>query len=429
MKIQGFCAIPGFDVVRHIESRGYEAYFVGGVVRDLLLGCPPRDVDVTTDAPPSVLRELFPEAPRVGSSDAAIWVVSTAQGPVEIASHGPASLEEDLRRRDFTVNALALKGDGRVIDLAGGVEDLGRGLLRWNGSPENRLQEDPLRALRLVRFAATLPGFVVVPGALEVCGAFTPLLAALPGERIGKEMRSALGGDGALLTASLARGGLWRAVLPEVEALRGELQVLENPVRGNLLDQTVRIFETYARRFPDLLGRTAALLHAVGSRERGRAAFGAALVRNRLAFWCWPKEEGIFVEALVRCQRLCSNVLSPRRLVRLDRRYGFPWLETLLVLALAIGLEGPGIPPYWEEYRRIVLALRCHQARGAKALLSGTEIMAITGLAPGPAVGVLKRALYEEVALGFLETRQGADLWLRERQGRTGMPGKIGAVD
>ena len=412
--------LPGFDVLRRIETRNFPAFLVGGAVRDLLWGLPVRDVDIVTLAPPEVLRELFPEARNVGVSPRAVWLVPREGGLAEVSSCFPHSLEEDLERRDFTVNALALGRDGELVDRVGGMEDILRGRLRWNGDPRERLRQDPLRALRLVRFAATLPGVVLVPGALAPCAAVASALRGLPGERVGREMRKGFQGNAALFLELLDQGRMLDAVLPELEDLRG---VVQGSSGEDVLDHTRRVLGVLSRNSRDLRDRGGALWHDVGKascsfREGARVPFpgheawGARRAAERMTFWRWPRSDVAYVEALVRHHTLCAFPPSRKLLVRLARRRGVEWLESLLLLARAHGLEKGSPFPWWEAHRREVLALRCRRARSPEVLLSGREIMALAALSPGPRVGALRSRLEEAVDLGEVATRQEAEVWV-----------------
>ncbi|KAA0217220.1 MAG: hypothetical protein EDM82_00155 [Cyanobacteria bacterium CYA] len=200
-------------VVHRLAGEGHVAYFAGGCVRDELLGRPPTDYDVATDAPPDRIRRLFRRTSEVGVAFGVVLVRDL--GPaIEVATFradGPytdrrrpdsvtfSDARSDAARRDFTINALFLDplapGDGQirgqVIDLVGGLDDLHAGLVRAVGDPEHRLAEDHLRALRGVRFAARL-GFEIEEGTFRAMRAHASELVGVSRERIGEEMRRIL---------------------------------------------------------------------------------------------------------------------------------------------------------------------------------------------------------------------------------------------
>ena len=194
------------DCLWTLEEEGYEAYPVGGCVRDLLLGRTPGDVDVCTSAPPEELLRLFPTAIPTGLRHGTVTVPGD-RGGVEITSFrregtytdgrhpdGVAfdvGLTEDLARRDFTVNAMALTEAGQVIDLHGGREDLAAGLIRCVGDPARRFREDALRMLRGIRFAAQL-GFSLHPDTAAALARNAAGLDHVSGERVKGELEKLL---------------------------------------------------------------------------------------------------------------------------------------------------------------------------------------------------------------------------------------------
>ena len=192
--------------LERLNGAGYAAYPVGGCVRDLLLGRAPGDVDLCTAARPEAVMALFPNAVPTGIVHGTV-TVPTPDGNIEIttfrrdgsyadARHPDsvsfdAGLREDLSRRDFTVNAMALAEDGGVIDPFGGREDLKKGIIRCVGDPDKRFSEDALRMLRGVRFAAQL-GFAIEEKTRAAMGWNAPLTARVSGERIKAELEKTL---------------------------------------------------------------------------------------------------------------------------------------------------------------------------------------------------------------------------------------------
>jgi tRNA nucleotidyltransferase/poly(A) polymerase len=215
-------------VVRSLREAGHVAYFAGGCVRDELLGLRPTDYDVATDAHPQRVRQLFPRARLVGAAFGVMHVPfasanpADARGSTEVATfrregaysdqRRPDSVEftdapTDAQRRDFTINALFLdpfapeshvdvRGQrvlvhGRVIDFVHGLADLHAGVIRAVGTPDARLAEDHLRALRAVRFSARL-GFPIEPATASAIRTHAARLAGVSRERIGDELRRML---------------------------------------------------------------------------------------------------------------------------------------------------------------------------------------------------------------------------------------------
>lgn len=197
------------ECLQRLREAGWAAYPVGGCVRDLLLGRQAEDVDICTAARPEIVLALFERAIPTGLAHGTVTVL-TETGSVEIttfrreggytdARHPDAvrfdvGLEEDLARRDFTVNAMALAPDGTVIDPFGGQEDLARRLIRCVGDPERRFSEDALRMLRGVRFCAQL-GFTMEEQTAAALRRCAPLTARVSGERIRAELEKILLSD------------------------------------------------------------------------------------------------------------------------------------------------------------------------------------------------------------------------------------------
>ena len=157
------------EIIRTLEDAGFSAYAVGGCVRDYLLGQIPKDIDITTSATPEMVKELFPKTFDTGIEHGTVTVlwygtgyeVTTFRTEGKYSDHRrpdhvefSRSLEEDLSRRDFTINAMAYHPSKGLIDLFHGKEDLEKGIIRCVGKASERFEEDALRMLRAIRFAA-----------------------------------------------------------------------------------------------------------------------------------------------------------------------------------------------------------------------------------------------------------------------------------
>lgn len=196
-------------VLRKITDAGYEAYFVGGSVRDVLLGQPIHDVDIATSAFPAEVKEIFKKTIDVGIQHGTVLVLAEGS-QYEITTFRTEStyqdfrrpdhvefvrsLEEDLKRRDFTINAFALREDGEVVDLFDGLQDLREQTLRAVGAPQERFHEDALRMMRGLRFISQL-GFEFEPRTFEAILDNHALLAKISVERINVEFVKLLLGD------------------------------------------------------------------------------------------------------------------------------------------------------------------------------------------------------------------------------------------
>ena len=213
-----------------LRDAGHIAYFAGGCVRDLLLGIEPKDWDIATDAPPSRVRELFLSTQAVGAAFGVILVrhrrsvveVATfrAEGPYLDGRHPSkvtfTTAEQDAQRRDFTINGLFLDPtEDRVIDYVGGQADLKAQRIRAIGDPDARFEEDHLRMLRAVRFAARF-GFTIEQQTAAAIVAHAGQLKRISPERIAEELR--------MMLTSATRVDAWRMLW--------ELQLLQVILRG-----------------------------------------------------------------------------------------------------------------------------------------------------------------------------------------------------
>ena len=233
-------------VLYRLKDAGYASHLVGGCVRDLLLGREPKDFDVTTDAHPEQVKELFRRNCRLIGRRFRLAHVQFGREIIEVATFRArhdgdeeggviaggrilrdnvyGSIEEDAFRRDFTVNALYYDiRDFSVVDYVGGVDDLKQGTLRLIGDPETRYREDPVRMLRAVRFAAKL-GFRIHPDSEAPIFELAPLLQDISPSRLFEEVLKLFQGGCAVQTFELLRHyGLFAQLFPATEArLAGE---------------------------------------------------------------------------------------------------------------------------------------------------------------------------------------------------------------
>lgn len=194
------------NIIKTLEKAGFEAYIVGGAVRDMLLGMSPTDYDITTNALPEDIIAHFSKVLKTGIKHGTVTVISDGN-QVEVTTFRTetgysdnrhpdkvsfaTSLEDDLSRRDFTVNAIACDSIGNVIDLFSGIHDLENRTLRTVGNPTERFKEDALRILRLFRFSAKL-GFSIEPETYNAAIELSSELANLSKERIFSEIKSLL---------------------------------------------------------------------------------------------------------------------------------------------------------------------------------------------------------------------------------------------
>lgn len=220
-------------IIQKLTDEGFEAYAVGGCIRDCLLGKKPNDWDITTSATPLQVKSLFRRTIDTGIQHGTVTVMLGNEGyevttyridgvyedsrhPKEVTF--TASLEEDLKRRDFTINAMAYNDDVGVVDLFGGLDDLDRGMIRAVGDPYDRFSEDALRMLRAVRFAAQLDYDIDVK-TLEAIKTLAMNLTKISAERIRTELQKLLVSKHPEKIITLYETGVSGVILPEFDLM------------------------------------------------------------------------------------------------------------------------------------------------------------------------------------------------------------------
>lgn len=240
-------------ILEKLRVSGYEAYAVGGCVRDSLLGKTPKDWDVTTSALPEEVKNIFPRTVDTGIKHGTVTVLVNGAGyevttyrvdgeyldgrhPEEVSF--TASLDEDLKRRDFTINALVYNETDGIKDLFDGVKDLENGIIRCVGIPEERFGEDALRILRAVRFAAVL-GFSIEPLTYEAAVKLAGNLDKVSAERIRAELEKILISTNPEHICLLNNMGISRVILRELESV-SNTGPLEKALKNSPPDPFVR---------------------------------------------------------------------------------------------------------------------------------------------------------------------------------------------
>jgi putative nucleotidyltransferase with HDIG domain len=275
------------EIVVRLRAAGYLAYFVGGCVRDLLLGRSPKDFDVATSAPPDQVLTLFEKTFAVGAHFGVVLVCSGeivtevatfrsdgaySDGRRPDAVQFSTSPEEDVKRRDFTINGMMLDpADNSVLDFVGGMQDLEAGLIRAIGEPAERFTEDKLRLLRGVRFAARF-AFELEPSTASAMEQLAPAVDQVSRERVREELtRMLTEGHARRAFELLDATGLLVQVLPEVVKMKGVVQPPQYHPEGDVWVHTLLLLDGLPAGCPMALA-WAALLHDVGKPATFRVA-------------------------------------------------------------------------------------------------------------------------------------------------------------
>jgi tRNA nucleotidyltransferase (CCA-adding enzyme) len=417
-----------------LEKAGFEAWIVGGCVRDLLLKRQPNDWDLTTNATPEDIQAVFPktyytnEFGTVGvvdeaATDPTLKVIevtpyrlegkySDARRPDSVTFS--QNLEDDLKRRDFTINALAYSTSlKKLVDLYDGIKDIEEGLIRAVGEPQARLEEDALRILRAIRLAAELD-FSIEPQTQEAMLRTAPQLEKISKERIRDEFVRILNSTKPMKALVLAQSmGILQYITPEIEKGMG---VEQNQAHSfDVFEHNLRALQHAADKGWSFEVRLAALLHDVGKPKarrwsddkhdwtfHGHEVVGARMAKKILEDLRFSRETIENVEKLVRWHMFFSDpdkiTLSAVR--RIVRNVGREHIEALIELRICdrIGTGRPKEQPFrLRKYRAMIeQALRDPISVGMLAL-DGKGLMEATGEKPGPKIGWVLHALLEEV--------------------------------
>jgi putative nucleotidyltransferase with HDIG domain len=412
------------DLIDHLIAAGHAAFVVGGSLRDTLLGRPPEDWDLATDALPERLVSLFHGAVyenRFGTvavrRDDDVFEITTFRTEHDYADFRRPhrvefgdDLRADLARRDFTINAMAWgrgpdDAGNHLVDPFGGREDLASRTLRAVGDPDARFREDALRMVRAVRLAATLD-VTIDPATLAAITANAELVGRLSNERIGGELAKLLAAPAPSVGLRLAKlTGILAVISPELAAQPG---IPQNKVPGeDLWDHTLRAVDAAPTDRP--IVRLAALLHDIGKpstqadgRFHHHDAAGAALVESLLRRLRYPRPAADEVTHLVRHHMfLVDPDATDAAIRRFIKRIGPDRLDALFALRRADDI-GSGMPPDAPKLlafrARVDAELAAEVALERNALaIDGSDLIGELDLEPGPTLGRVLDELVERV--------------------------------
>lgn len=420
-------------IIDKLRRKGFEAYIVGGCVRDILRGAEPKDWDITTNAKPEEIGKIFLRSyadNKFGtvtvlteSKDSKLKEIeittyridekySDKRHPDEV--HWAKTIKQDLSRRDFTINAMAAAPGAaklKIIDPFGGKKDLENKIIRAVGRAEDRFNEDALRMMRAVRFATSLD-FEIEKTTAQAIKKNSLWLQAIASERIRDEFVKIIMEDKAMYGIELLRKlGLLRYIIPELEEGYGVTQN-KHHIYG-VYEHLLRSLDYAAKRKFNKYVRIASLLHDIGKprTKRGEgpdATFynheivGAkmtAQILNRLKF---PKKEVEKITKLVRYHLFYyhPDEVGENSVRRLVRQVGAENIDELLQVRMAdrIGSGVPKAEPYKLRYLRYVIEKVSQDPITVKKLrINGNDIIRILRLKPGPKIGQVLDILLSEV--------------------------------
>jgi len=443
--------VAALRIVERLRAAGYEAYFAGGCVRDLLLGTEAKDFDVATSATPDKVLALFPRTFAVGAHFGVILVCQEIAGreivtevatfrsdgvyldgrhPVEVRFS--ASVREDVLRRDFTINGMMLDPilqretcslTSAVLDYVGGQNDLRDGIVRAIGDPRRRFDEDKLRMLRAVRFAARLD-YVIEPETERAIRDLAPAIAQVSRERVRDELtRMLTEGRAHRAFELLDRTGLLKEVLPEVYRMHGVEQPPEFHPEGDVWVHTLLLLEKLPVGASPTLA-WGALLHDVGKpatfshqppdriRFNGHVEVGAKIAQDILRRLRFSNEDCAQILSLVENHMRFGDV-EKMKSSTLKRFFRLPHFDEHLALHGMDCLSSHGDLSLYEFVKQRREEMPEELMRPA-LLVTGRDLIA-AGYHPGPQFKEMLRLAEDAQLEGRIHTRDEGLALLREQ--------------
>ena len=418
------------NIFEKLEKQGFESFAVGGCVRDLIMGKDPEDWDITTNASPEKIQEIFPDCfyennfgtvtVKTESEDPALKTIQITPYRIEAKYTDKRhpdeikfaeKLEEDLSRRDFTINALALSKEGKIIDLFDGQKDIKGKKIRTVGNPESRFGEDALRLLRAVRFATVL-GFEIEEKTLEAIKEKAVWLKMISMERIRDEFIKIINSKNADKGIEILRKtGLLNFIVPEL--LEG-VDVEQNLHHiYSVWEHNVRALRYAVEKNYSTDVKIASLFHDIAKprTKRGEGKYatfyghdvvGAKMTVKILERLKFPKKQIEKIARLVRWHLFYYNVdeVTERSVRRLLTKMGKEDMKELIRVREAdrIGSGVPKAKPYKLRHLEYVIDKVSSDPISAKMLaIDGNDLMKELGLEPGPKIGLLLSSLLASV--------------------------------
>ena len=416
-------------VVEQLRKQGFEALVVGGCVRDLLLNKEPDDWDITTNAVPEEIQKIFPDH-FYANKFFTVTVLLESENPrlkeIEVTTYRSdhkytdhrrpekvtyaKTIEEDLSRRDFTINAIALQED-RIIDPFNGQADLKARIIRTVGNPEDRFKEDALRMMRAARLATVL-NFTIEEETKKAIQAHAQLLKEISAERVRDELLKIVMAERAKQGIELLRElKLLQYSMPELQEGYGVEQNKHH--KYSVWEHNLLSLEYSVKQKWNLEVRMASLLHDIAkprvkqgtgrdSTFYGHEIVGAKMAKHMLLHLKFPSQDIEKITKLIRYHMFYYNVdeVTESSVRRLVRKIGPEHIEDLLKLRMAdrIGSGVPKAQPYKLRHWRYMIERVARDPMSVTMLkINGDEIIKLLKITPGPRIGWLLHILFGEV--------------------------------
>jgi poly(A) polymerase len=424
------------EVAQRLRERGHIAYFAGGCVRDMVRGLAAKDFDIATDATPDIVQKIFPHTYAVGAHFGVVVVVENGlnfevatfrsdgvyldhRHPVDVRFSSP---EEDAKRRDFTINGMFFDPEkDEVIDFVGGRADIYKKIIRAIGDPAARFSEDRLRMLRAVRFAVVLD-YEIDKETWTALLASAASINEISAERIREElMKIFLSPSRVHGWDLLDQSGLIRAILPELEAMKGCLQPEQFHPEGDVFTHTRLMLELLPKEVSGPLVLSV-LFHDVGKPvtatvdETGRIRFnehdriGAAMTESIMERLRFSRAEIDATVEMVR-QHMVFKDVPKMRVAKLKRFMARPTFKEELELHRVDCASSHKMMDNYE----FLLQKREEFANEPiipPPLVRGDDLIAL-GMKPGPKFGEILEAVETRQLEGTLKDRDEALMWVK----------------
>ena len=430
-------------IINTLREHGHQAYLVGGCVRDLVMKREPADYDVATDATPDQVMSIFPQSYAVGAQfgvvlipsdrkDAAVDEPEEHHGVIEVATFRSdlgysdgrhpdqvrfsKSAQEDVQRRDFTINGLLYDpADDHVLDYVGGLADIKAGVLRTIGRPEERFQEDKLRMLRAVRFAARFE-YRIDEATFAAIQQLASTIHRVSAERIRDELTKMLTeGHARVAFELLDSSGLLEQVLPEVARMKGVEQPPEFHPEGDVWVHTLLLLEKFPHPVPLTLA-WGALLHDVGKpptfrmapdriRFDGHVEVGVRMAEEICRRFRFANDDTEQISLLVANHMRFADVMRMKEST-LKRFLRLPRFEEHLELHRLDCLSSHADLTLY-DFARTKLAETPPEEIRPEPFVTGDDLIAM-GYAPGPKFKEMLAAVEDAQLEGRLKTKEEA---------------------
>lgn len=424
------------EIMQKFKKAGFKAYAVGGCVRDALLGRETKDWDFTADAKPEQILKIFPEGfydnkfGTVGVSVkqttnnkqqiTSIYEITTFRSESGYSDHRHPdkiawgkTIEDDLKRRDFTINAMAYDGE-KIIDIFEGQKDLKNKIITAVGDPNQRFNEDALRMIRAIRIAAELQ-FIIDSDTFLAIKINAALISKISSERVRDEILKILSTDYPYEGIMLLRNSdLLRFLLPELEKCFGVEQ--KSPKRHHVYDVGTHLLLSLKNCLSkDPIVRLATLMHDIGKpltfkkTDDGVITFynheiiGAAIVRNIASRLHFSKKDSERILKLVRYHQFTVDERQTDSAIRrFIRNVGVENIEDMLALRVGDRLGGGARETSWrlDLYKKRLVEVQKQPFTVSDLKVDGHNVMKIFNTTPGPLVGKILNLLFNEVVEG-----------------------------